>query len=142
MLRDYGLLPAIESFCKKVNATKTLEISIDDKTNGKRYHNIIETTLYRVGLEMINNTVKYAHAGNIQISLTEKSNILYFTYKDNGQGFDYEKKKNDINKGLGLNNMLNRVNSINGSCEIKSTPGNGFQAILEIPLKYLQALEL
>jgi two-component system, NarL family, sensor kinase len=136
MLRDYGLLPAIESFCKKVNATLTLDISIDDKTGKKRYHNIIETTLYRVGLEMINNTVKYARAHSIRISLSEKNNILYFIYHDDGQGFDIEIKKNDIGKGLGLSNILNRINSINGKCEIISSPGKGFQAFLEIPLKY------
>lgn len=140
MLRDYGLLPAIESFCKKINATQTLNILIDDKTDKKRYHNIVETTLYRVALEMINNTLKYACADKIQISLVEKSNTLYFDYIDNGRGFDLEVKKSDMNKGLGLNNVYNRIKSVNGKCVMTSEPGKGFGAQLEIPLKYTDAI--
>ncbi len=136
-LKDFGLTQAIEAFCRKANSLEKLQISIDDKTSKKRYHSIIETTLYRVALEMINNTFKYAEADKLNIAVYEKNNVLYYEYSDNGNGFNLEQMLKNTDKGQGLNNMINRTQSINGTCELKSSIGKGFSASIEIPLKYL-----
>ncbi len=137
-LKDFGVGQAIEAFCRKANSSEALKIHINDATNRKHYHTIIETTVYRVALEMINNTFKYAEAKLIHINLVERNNILYFDYSDDGKGFDLEKVLNSPDKGQGLSNMLNRTHSINGHCELKSSPGAGFSASISIPLKYLK----
>jgi signal transduction histidine kinase len=49
--------------------------------------------------------------------------------EDNGQGFDPVTAK----KGLGLNNMFNRVEYYRGSIEIHSTQGNGCKLLIAIP---------
>ena len=132
-LKDFGLTQAIEAFCRKANSSETLQILINDKTNKKRYHNIIETTLYRVALEMINNSFKYADAKMIKINLIEKHKTLYYEYSDDGKGFNFEKTLIDPDKGLGISNMINRTQSVNGKWELKSSIGNGFSACIEIP---------
>ena len=136
-LKDFGLTQAIEAFCRKANSLEKLQISINDKTGKKRYHNNIETTLYRVALEMINNTIKYAEADKLSITVYEKNNVLHYKYFDNGKGFDLEQVLRNTEKGHGLSNMINRTKSINGKCELKSSVGEGFSAYIEVPLKYL-----
>jgi signal transduction histidine kinase len=137
-LKDFGICQAIDAFCRKANPREDLKIHIDDKTARARYHIIIETTIYRVALEMINNTLKYAEAGNISICLEEIHGSLHFSYSDDGKGYDSAQMWQRADKGHGLSNMRNRALSVNGNCEIRSVPGSGFSAVMTIPLKYLK----
>ena len=76
ILQNFGLKGAIESFYQKIGKTSTVEFNFD--TNLKERLDInIETTLYRVVVEMINNTIKYADAKSISIILI-KENGYYF----------------------------------------------------------------
>ncbi len=76
---------------------------------------------------MVNNTLKYANAKEIQIVLEENKNHLKFIYRDNGKGFNPSELSLKPNKGLGLLSIINRVNTIGGWYSMNSSPGNGFQ---------------
>ena len=131
-LKNNGLEVAIKSFCDKINASGNIKIDVQSISFKKHYKNTIEITIYRILTEMINNTLKHAEATSISISLAQKANKLFITYKDNGKGFDYESMLNSTKKGMGLDNTISRINSIGGHCTIKSSAGNGFFAGIEL----------
>jgi PAS domain S-box-containing protein len=135
VIADYGLIRALQSFCDKIRASKTVNISFLDETISKRYNSTIEITLYRIALELINNTIKHASAHNIEIHLIETDKVLELNYKDDGIGFDVNEKMARENGGLGLNSILNRIKSINGQGEFRSQPGSGLMVRMEIDLQ-------
>jgi signal transduction histidine kinase len=55
---------------------------------------------------------------------------LLLQISDDGIGFNVNKKK----KGIGLQNMLSRINECNGTFEIKSKKGEGTIIIVTVPI--------
>ncbi len=89
-------------------------------------------SLYRILLELFANVVKHAGATelNVQIVGTNDNNLLV-TVEDNGAGFELKKMNG---KGIGIKNIENRVNILDGRFDLDSSPGRGTIASIEAPL--------
>ncbi len=131
VLIDYGVVKAIESFVSNVIINPNINIHIETIDLHGRYHDKFEINMYRIVIELINNTLKHAKANEINIIFEENNNRFYLTYKDNGKGFEFDKKLYS-KKGLGLQNILNRMYSMNGTRSVVSTPGKGMVFSMEI----------
>jgi PAS domain S-box-containing protein len=130
LLRDSGLVEAIKTHLKKfdVNGIETeLEASNIERA---AIPQPIQIGLYRVFLELLNNTVKHAHANKIHIQLSDAGKEIIFIYADNGKGFDPQE---NTSSGIGLKNIENRVKALNGTLkfEMKS---NRMTTTVKIPL--------
>ena len=123
ILQNFGLHEAINSFAGKIQQSSHIEFDVSAK-DIVRFDEKIETIVYRVLCECINNSVKHSNATNISIELNCNNKVLYVKYKDNGKGFDV-KKVMDEHKGIGLLNIQSRLKSVNGSIEIKSNENKG-----------------
>ena len=134
IISDYGLVKALQSFCNKLNVAKALNISFNADNDNHRYDTLIEINLYRVLMELINNAIKHASAKNIDIIFKEVDSLLVILFKDDGIGFNVSKTLKDPKIGMGLNNIINRVQSIQGVCEFQSEPGMGTTVKIEIDL--------
>lgn len=134
-LKNNGLVAAIKSYSDKINSTGNLKIKVDTSNLQKSYGTTIELTVFRVITEMINNTLKHGDASEVNITMLQEQSKLQIHYNDNGVGFDFEKTIKSNKKGLGLDNIVSRVISIGGKCNMNSSPGNGFEAIIEIELE-------
>lgn len=131
-LKTSGLEAAIRSHGDKINSSGNIKVDIKSVNFSKHHKSSIEISLYRIITEMINNSLKHSKAGNINIILTEKNQRIFITYTDDGIGFDYEKVRSSKQGGMGLDNMISRIQSIGGSCSIESSEGKGFHAALEL----------
>ena len=123
LLNYYGLTSAIQSFVDKLDETSAIKIVFESNSN-RRIGNEIEAALYRVIIECINNTIKYAGASTININLNDTGSQLNLQYKDDGKGFDLEYILS-IKKGLGLFNLQSRIQTIGGKINLFSEPGKG-----------------
>jgi two-component system sensor histidine kinase UhpB len=85
--------------------------------------------LYRIMQEQLKNIVKYAQPEHILVILRMHEKNIFFTIRDDGQGFDLHTAK----KGIGLNNIRKRVESLCGRFTLKTAPGEGCQLTAEIP---------
>lgn len=132
ILRNFGLTKAIQTFINKINQAQNLKI--DFTTNlDERLDETIETTFYRVIIELINNTIKHANASEVHIEISYIKNRLEFLYTDNGKGFDIESAINS-NKGFGLFNMQNRFATLNGNISFNSKINKGIKVQGFLPL--------
>ncbi|MCU0370743.1 MAG: PAS domain S-box protein [Bacteroidales bacterium] len=134
LVMDFGLVKAVDSFCKKVNLAQKIRINFENTLGAVRFDQTIEIVLYRVITELINNTLKHANASKIDIYLEIIEEVLQLTYLDDGVGFDKDKAMNDESGGMGLKNIVSRLRSINGNYRIHSRPGAGFLVVVEISL--------
>jgi len=121
-ISDNGLLAALNSFCNRVQYTGILEIEIESKINGRLASNL-EKTLYRIIIELINNTIKHAKASTVKIAIFESNGLIDINYSDDGVGFIIS----EVTNGLGLENIRNRCKSINAEYDIITTTNEGFQ---------------
>lgn len=91
----------------------------------------IETHLYRICQEQLSNTVKHAGADTIWVSIRLKeTGVLAMRIADNGIGFDASVP----GKGIGLNNIRNRVALMSGNLLLNTAPGKGCELLIEIPM--------
>lgn len=100
-----------------------------------KIHKDVETNLYRITQEALNNTAKYAQATKVDVILERHEADLLLIIEDNGKGFeiptgDAAKQK----KGFGLVGMRERASLIGGSFDIESTDGKGTTVFVRVPL--------
>lgn len=90
----------------------------------------ILSEIYHIIQELITNTLKHAKASNIELQLNLIENLFSVIFEDNGKGFTIENNKD----GIGLTNIKNRINNLNGDLQIDSTPNRGTIFNIEIPI--------
>ncbi len=127
-LRDKGYIAATEELVNKVNQLQQINFSLTHHGVEKRLDEKTEHHLFRITQELINNSVKYANAKNVLIDLIKRDNKMVLMYEDDGWGFDLQNTK----RGYGLDNIVSRVNSINGTVEFDTAPAKGFRCVIEI----------
>jgi two-component system, NarL family, sensor kinase len=91
--------------------------------------------LYRIVQEMVNNTLKHAHASNIILSINATDGMIEIVYSDDGMGFDVNKMMEG--KSLGLKSIRSRVDFLNGKLDIQSGPEQGTKYLIIVPADIL-----
>ena len=91
----------------------------------------VELVLYRLAQEALTNTAKHAHATGAWITLAVTSGTAHLSIRDDGAGFD----PHTTEKGLGLVAMIERLELIGGTLEVRSRRGAGTIIEARVPLK-------
>lgn len=127
ILIDFGLNHAIRSFVDQISGDSGLDINFDSTLKSRLEQNI-EISLFRIVKELINNSLKHADASSIDIQIFEtKGRKVSLFYEDDGCGFDLEMLKKDLSvSGIGLRNIVNRLDMINARYKFETEPGQGF----------------
>jgi signal transduction histidine kinase len=99
------------------------------KSNLSKNHQIF---IYRIIQELLNNALKYANASEILVSCSQNKETFFITVEDNGVGFNVSERSNT---GMGLRNIKNRVEFLNGKLEIESIINKGTSAYIELKVK-------
>ncbi|MFT0157698.1 tetratricopeptide repeat protein [Tenacibaculum ascidiaceicola] len=92
--------------------------------------NSIKRLLYLSTRESIQNCKKYAKASKIIINFSVHKKYVHLNIVDDGIGFDTNISK----KGIGLQNLQERIEELNGTLTINSEVGKGTQTDIQIPL--------
>ncbi len=131
ILEKYGLITALDNFINQIRLTSKINIICAfDQVN--RFDLKTELSIYRIVNELINNTIKHAFAEEIRIEIYLSENSININFTDNGKGFDVNKTLQN-NNGMGLSNMQNRINSLNGAFSIDSSEDNGVFVKISLP---------
>ena len=131
ILQDFGLTAAIRDFCNYLNNTNSINIDLDMSQYQINKTGIEEIILFQAVKELVNNTVKHSHAQNVSVFLECHDTQVNLYYKDDGIGFNVDEKLKE-KSGLGLNNIVNKVQTIKGLCLIKSSEGQGMSVLISI----------
>lgn len=128
----FGLLKTMDSVTENINATGQLQIYFraPDTLPPMPW----ETTvgLYRIMMELINNTIKHSGADEVSIELLAHTEEIECLYVDNGKGMDI----NTVKRGMGYASIEGRVNALKGVFSTgKNIHGKGFRADIRVPLE-------
>lgn len=108
----------IKVYLDRLNKTNDLEIIVTNDSN-ITWENVtdeIKINVFRIVQELYFNTIKHAQAKNLYITFSLENEIFNLVVEDDGKGFDVNKFK----KGIGLKNIKNRIEKINGTLKIQS----------------------
>ena len=106
-----------------------IDLIFDKEIDWNAVDNFIKINLYRVMQESFQNINKYANASKVVLHFKLIKTIIELQIEDNGDGFDSKKKK----KGIGLKNMMSRMESLNGSFQIDSKINSGTKLVFQVP---------
>lgn len=134
VLGDYGLNYALEAFFTKINASGRIPVNYESDLGKLRFDATIELVIFRSVAELVNNSIRHARAGMINVRIFRQIDFLVTEYRDNGIGFNMNEPASKSSKGIGLANMVSRLKSLNGTIHFETSAGHGFYARLEIPL--------
>lgn len=107
----------------------SIQYTISPIIDWSLFNNITKINLYRILQEAFQNIHKYSKAKSVVITFNIQENSLFLQIKDDGIGFDIIKKK----KGIGLNNMANRMKDTQGNMNLISNIGMGTTIEFKIP---------
>lgn len=114
---------------KKTFSPKLIS-NVDSSIKWELMSNAVKINLYRIIQESLQNINKYANASAIRIEFKRGIDTILLNIVDDGIGFNVNKAK----KGIGLQNMLSRVNECNGTLEIISKKGEGTMITVTVPV--------
>ncbi|MGC4102713.1 tetratricopeptide repeat-containing sensor histidine kinase [Ferruginibacter sp.] len=126
-----GLASAIKEFIDKID-TRVLKVNLHTEGLNERLDGNVETVLYRVIQECVNNVIKHSGANSLDISLIKDTDGIAATIEDNGKGFNITNKENI--EGIGLKNIRSRIEFLKGTVDFDSSPGNGTLVAIHVPL--------
>ncbi len=127
-----GLASAVKEFITKIQNMPDLKVSLEIIGMNERLEQEKESILYRVIQEIVSNIIKHAKASELVLQLIRHEKELTVSVEDNGVGFDTS-KINDFD-GIGLKNIISRVEFLNGTVHFDSTVGKGTNISIDIPV--------
>jgi two-component system CheB/CheR fusion protein len=94
----------------------------------------VETCLYRIAQEALNNVYKHAQAARVSVILERRGGEAVLVVEDDGVGFDPAAAERHAGEhGLGLVGMRERAALLGGSVEFESEAGKGTTVFARVP---------
>jgi len=138
VLESQGLIPALESMAEKMHETYNQHVIIQaDPGVVDQLEPAKQTVAFYIAEEAINNARKHAKAEHTWVRLKPlQGNLALLEIEDDGIGFDIQAVDSSYdNRGsLGMLNMRERTELVNGVLQIDSTQGKGTHIRVLIPL--------
>lgn len=131
-LLKHSLAAAVRDFLDKISQ-KSIGIHLYTEGLDQRLDTNVETVLYRVIQECVNNVIKHAQASSLDISIIRDADGISATIEDNGRGFETTAREGF--EGIGLKNIQARIGYLKGTVDIDSSPGRGTMVGLHVPLE-------
>ena len=131
-LERKGLIIALKQFADDINSTGKIRITVSSDKTELHVQKKDEIHIYRIIQEAIHNALKHSKADRMSVDFKDDAQNTHFTIDDNGVGYDYDaRRKNSI--GLGLKNIISRVEMLNGEIFIDTAVGKGTHYSIIIP---------
>lgn len=134
-LDELGLVPALETFLSEWSRqyNKPSEFH-SPSAEDLRLNPEVESQVYRITQEALNNVAKHAHAEKVSVILERVGDAMVLIVEDDGVGFDSDSLTSEISHGLGLPGMKERADLIGGELEIETRQGGGTSVYLRVPI--------
>lgn len=125
-----SLYDKVDNLVTAMLSSSKMKVAIEVDERSNKLSSEVQLVVFRILQEQIANALKHADATLLNISISRKDKLVEIVVTDNGKGFDPDLKK----EGIGLENIRRRAQAFDGTVKINSSPGSGFELIVEIPV--------
>ena len=125
VLTEAGVAAAV----RDVVSSSSIPVVVLDGGIG-RHAAELETALYFCCVEAVQNAVKHAAAGRIEVELATVGDRVELLVRDDGRGFEVA----DVVAAGGLANLRDRVDAVNGDLVVRTNQAGGTEVVVTVPV--------
>jgi len=134
-LDELGVQAAVEALAERserhgIEVDVSIQLDHDADAQHTRLSGELETTLYRMTQEALNNAARHGRATRAVVEIGASETEVRLLVRDNGCGFDTRQRSD----GFGLLGMHERVELLGGELEIESAAGKGTTIRARLPV--------
>ena len=133
-LLEFGLVTALRDLTNRVHGEGVPHITFQHFGEFAEIDREIALNCYRIIQELVQNSLKHAHASEIMVQITRTDNQLALLVEDDGTGFDTQNTR----KGMGTDNVARRAQFLKGELSVQSAKGQGTSTLVTIPVSETQ----
>jgi signal transduction histidine kinase len=133
ILDDLGLVGAVTFVAEGVSRRAGIAIDVDAAVN-RSCSRLVETAIYRLVQEGLNNVVKHSRARRGSVVLRQNDHEVSCVVRDDGSGFEAGAvEARQGSRALGLSGIRDRVEALGGVFSVVSAPGRGTELLAIMP---------
>ena len=138
-LDDLGLAAALEWLCDDYSLRSAIPIIFANRSSGLRMDAEMETALFRVAQEALNNALRHARASRLEVALDGEADGCRLVVSDDGRGLSGTPSADVlVQQGhLGIAGMRERLAPLGGDLRLSERASGGLRVIAEIPASSL-----
>lgn len=129
-LHEFGLMKAVRDLIVRVQVDGGPAIDFQHFGDFSNLEHSLSLNCYRIVQELLQNCLKHAKATEILVQLTRTEHGLALLVEDNGVGYE----PGITPKGMGTDNVAQRVLLMKGEISIQSAKGQGTSTMITVPL--------
>jgi signal transduction histidine kinase len=136
-LDDLGLVKAVRSLAEIWSTRFHMDVDFEaGQYQAAGISSDVETTLYRIIQEALNNVAKHSGATRVGLVLRRTADHVQAIIEDDGRGFNHPGANSpaSANGRLGLLGIQERLGMIGGSLKVESAPERGATLIVRVPI--------
>lgn len=131
-LNKLGIRKTIEVMFEKIEESTGILTSHEiESLDEIEFNKGEELILYRIVQELSNNSIKHSQSKSIRLVAKLKPKKINLEYRDNGIGFD-KSKILETSSGMGLRNIINRVERIGGTIQFDTKKNQGVKVTISL----------
>ncbi|HUA18522.1 MAG TPA: CHASE3 domain-containing protein [Bryobacteraceae bacterium] len=131
VIEDFGLSMALEEFCDEFSKAQGSPVWFEGGIDEEGLSTEAASSLFRIAQEAVQNAAKHAGASLVHVVLRQEQGNIQLIVSDDGAGFSAD--RDQLNQGLGILSMKERIRMVNGTLTIHSQPGGGVQIVASVP---------
>jgi len=126
-IEELGLTMVLKMMCSKVSKESSIKANLQICEMHNELDRELEICIFRVVQEALNNIIRHSKATKFAVDLTRDDGMITLIISDDGIGFKPKRLLNEkyISEGMGVLNMQERVERLNGTFQIDSDFNNG-----------------
>jgi signal transduction histidine kinase len=132
MLEESGIVPALEYLVEELRRRHATEIEFHAELSRPRLAPPLESALFRIAQESLNNAVRHSRSPRVLVELRSTDGVVRLRVQDWGAGFDPDHVGGDH---FGLRGIRERARLLGGTATVQSVPGQGTTITVELPLE-------
>ncbi|WP_425039162.1 cache domain-containing protein [Primorskyibacter sp. S187A] len=141
VLDDLGVGPALKSLVEDFGERTGMETVFSTVVFRNRLDPEAKIALYRIAQEALTNIERHAEASRVEVDVRGHRRGATLRISDDGKGFAARDTSLLAGSGLGLRNMQERVDQLDGTLRILSAKGAGTTIEIQVPLSHMLSPE-
>lgn len=136
-LENHSLRFALSELASQTSLDDKLQLNIGYDKRLPRMNKPFEIACFRIVQEFLTNSLKHGKARNVlvKLDLIEEKKIMRVFLADDGVGFD--PNNTELKKGMGLKNIVTRIESYHGTYKWSSNKDEGAKLSIKLPLSFI-----
>ncbi len=136
VLETQGLGAALETIMERLTEETGIAMRLTGGETGDLLNQKAQGVLFYIIEEALGNARKHSKASTVDVRMWNEDGLVVTRIQDNGVGFEVEDVMGNYSSrgSLGMVNMRERAETIDGSVQVNSTPGKGTAITIVVPL--------